>query len=401
MSRLSENHNANFNYFLSLMQSALNDTPAPAADDNVSWHILYDIAVKHSLAGMLYFAFEKLPKNQKPQGEFMPYLEQMYREQIVADLNLSFETQRILNLLSAEGIKCLPVKGINTKADYPVAHLRTMTDVDILCLPEDRLKAEKIFLDNGYTKEGVGEKDTSYRKDEILHFELHTSLLTKESPAFAYFEKVWERVTFAENTNIASMTLEDTYIYMLEHLANHIVYGGAGIRMYMDVYVFLKNHGSDLNRKYVDKVLAEISLADFEKKTKKICTNWFSGTENTDSVSEFALFILDSCTFGRSSVTFMSDNIRNKKGSGAAKNGIKRILRKIFPKLSWMRLRFKAVDKLPLLYPLFVPVHLFDRAFVRKDFSTANLGNYFTSAESEEALMLKKVFTDLGLEKRI
>jgi len=137
--------------------------------------------------------------------------------------------------------------------------------VDILCEPENRLKAEKIFLDNGYIKESVGEKDTSYRKEDILHFELHTSLLTAESPAYDYFGSVWDRVNFKENSNIAVMTLEDTYIFMLEHLANHIEFGGAGIRMYMDVYVFLKNHGSSINRKYIDKVLNDILLADFEK----------------------------------------------------------------------------------------------------------------------------------------
>ncbi len=401
MSTLSDNHNYDFKYFLMLMQSVLNDTPAPVPMEKVNWHNIYDIAVKHSLAGMLYFAIEKLSDKDKPIGNFMPYLNQMYREQIVADLNLSFETQRMLELLSSEGIKCLPVKGIITKADYPVDHLRTMSDVDILCKSKDRLKAEKIFLDNGYVKEGVGEKDISYRKEEILHFEIHTSLLTSESPAYDYFSAVWDRVTFKKNSNIASMTLEDTYIFMLEHLANHIEYGGAGIRMYMDVYVFLKKHGSSLNKEYTHKVLDDILLADFEKKTIAIANNWFSGLEEVDSASDYALFILDSCTFGRSKITFLSDNLRNSKEATAAQNGVRRIFRKLFPRLKWMRLRFKAVDKVPLLYPVFLPVHLFDRAFIRRDINTSNIGSYFTSAESEEAKQLMDVFTSLGLKKRI
>ena len=397
----AHNENYNLKYFLMLMQSVLNDTPAPAPEEKVDWNKLYDIAVKHSLAGMFYYAIEKLDDSQKPKEDFMPYLEQMYREQIVTDLNLTLETHRMLEELSSAGIKCLPVKGINTKADYPVPHLRTMSDVDILCKAQQRLKAEEIFLKNGYIKEGVGEKDTSYRKEEILHYELHTKLITEESPAYDYFDNIWERVTFKDNSNIASMTLEDTYIYMLEHLANHIAFGGAGIRMYMDVYVFLKKNGDKLNREYVDKVLTEISLADFEKKTILISDNWFSGREEIVADSDYALFILDSCTYGRASVTFLSDNLRNHQGESAAKNGFKRIIRKVFPKLSWMRLRFKVVDKLPLLYPIFVPVYLFNRAFISRDIQTKNLGNYFTSSDSEEAKELMAVFTSLGLEKRI
>ncbi len=401
MSTLADKNNYDFKYFLVLMQSVLNNTEVPLPEQKVNWHNIYDISVKHSLAGMLYFAIEKLNNKDKPTGDFMPYLEQMYREQIVADLNLNFETQRILELLSSEGIKCLPVKGIVTKADYPVPHLRTMSDVDILCEPENRLKAEKIFLDNGYIKESVGEKDTSYRKEDILHFELHTSLLTAESPAYDYFGSVWDRVNFKENSNIAVMTLEDTYIFMLEHLANHIEFGGAGIRMYMDVYVFLKNHGSSINRKYIDKVLNDILLADFEKKTVAISNNWFSGSEEIDSTSDASMFILDSCTFGRSKITFLSDNLRNNKDNTAAQNGLRRIFRKLFPSFKWMKIRFKAVNKVPLLYPVFVPVHLFDRLFIRKNIKTSNIGSYFTSAESEEAIKLMGVFTSLGLEKRI
>lgn len=401
MSTSANNYNYESAYFLQLMQCVLNDTHAPSPEENINWNKLYDTAVKHSLAGMLYFAIEKFDDSQKPKGGFMPYLEQMYREQIVTDLNLTFETQCILEELDKAGIKCLPVKGIVTKADYPAEHLRTMSDVDILCDAHYRLDAEKIFIKNGYTKESVGEKDTSYRKQDILHYELHTSLLDSNSPAYDYFSKIWDRVTFKDNSNIVSMTLEDTYIFMLEHLANHVEYGGAGIRMYMDVYVFLKKHQGALNREYVDRVLEDILLSDFEKKTVSIVNNWFSGSEEVDVCSDYARFIFYSCTFGKAKVVFLSDNIRNNNGNTATKNGAIRIIRKIFPKLSWMRIRFKAVDKLPLLYPVFVVVHLFERAFIKRDIKTANIGSYFTSAESEDARKLREIFTSLGLEKRI
>lgn len=391
----------NFKYFLMLMQSVLNSAPAKRAEEPVDWQAVYDIAVAHSLAGMLYFAIEKLPPEDKPQGDFMPYLKQMYREQIVADLNLSLETERLLALLSAQGICCMPVKGILTKADYPASHLRTMTDVDILCKPEDRLAVEKIFLENGYTRENVGEKDTSFRKDEILHFEMHNTLLSQSSPAYGYFSKIWDRAVFKENSRIANMSLEDTYIFMLEHLADHIEFGGAGIRMFMDVYVFLKNHENDLDRAYVNKVLDEILLADFEKKAVAIGRNWFSGEEEVDFTSVDAAFILNSCTFGRTNVAFTSDTIRNCKGSSSAKNGTKRIFKKLFPTLKWMRLRYKAVDKLPVLYPAFVPVHWVDRLIIKRNVKTANIKGYFVNDSSAEADELRRIFTSLGLKKRI
>ncbi len=392
----------NLKYFLQLMQSVLNSTPVPEPDEPLNWGMIYDIAVNHSLAGMLYCALQKLPENRKPKGTMMAYLKQMHQEQIVSDLNLSFETERILGILSTRGIRCMPFKGIVTKADYPVPYLRTMCDVDILCEPSNRAVVEKVFLENGYIKESVGEKDTSYRKDDILHFEMHNHLLTEESPAYSYFSDIWQRAKLDENSNIAKMSLEDTYIYMLEHLANHIKFGGAGIRMYMDVYVFLKKHADELNKEYTHKILNKILLSDFEEKTVALCQNWFSGNKEVDITSKSAWFILNSCTYGRVSVTFLSDSIRNyKDNSSGAKNGLTRIFIKLFPALKWMRIRFKAVDRLPALYPFFVPVHWVDRLIIRRNISTKNLGKYFTSADSKDAKELMNMFISLGLKKRI
>ena len=95
------------------------------------------------------------------------------------------------------------------------------------------------------------------------------------------------------------------------------------------------------------------------------------------------------------------NNIKNFKESTSASNGFKRIIKKLFPSVKWMKLRFKAVDKLPLLYPVFIPVHWADRLILKRNVNTANLGSYFTSADSDEAKALKAVYTTLGLKKRI
>lgn len=395
------NPDYNFKYFLQLMQSVLNGVPATVYEEAVDWQVIYDIAADHSLAGMLYFALQTLPKEHYPQGEFMPYLKQMYQEQLVADLNKSFETDRIVSLLKSKGISCAPFKGIVTKRDYPQPHLRSMTDIDILCREESRQLAEKVFFDEGYERVSVGIKDSAFKKDEILYFELHSNLLDERSPAFEYFSSIWDRVSVNKETGNFEMTPEDTYIYMLEHLASHIEHGGAGVRLYMDVYVFLKANGNNLNRAYTDKILNEINLSQFEKVTLSICKNWFSGDEEIDVCNQNAAFILKSCTFGRTKVTFLSDNIRNYKGNSTAKNGISRIAGKVFPTVKWMRLKYFAVDKLPLLYPLFLPVFWVERLFIKKDVNTSNIKKYFTSDDSEAAKRIRQQFISLGLGERI
>ncbi|MBE6793769.1 MAG: hypothetical protein E7532_02355 [Ruminococcaceae bacterium] len=390
----------NLRYFLMLVASVLNETEPPLPDENINWQEVFELASSQSMAAVVFYGADKLPDSLKPDGNVYAYLKQMYAEQLVVDMNLSVETQRMLNLLSDNGISCMPLKGIVTKNDYPLVNLRSMTDVDILC--DDRKKAESVFLSEGYVRESVGEKDSSFRKNEILHFEVHSYLVNNTSPAYRYFNNVWKRAITDEKTNIVKMNLDDTYIYMLEHLAGHLEYGGAGVRMFADVYMFLKKHSDKLNQTEISEVLSSIGLDEFERFILKLVNNWFSGDTIPDVSSDYSRFILLSSTFGLSRYTFLSDSIRNSGENSTPKsNGLRRILRKLFPSLKWMKLRFKAVDKISVLYPVFVVVHWFDRLFIRRDVKTYNLkNNYFVSADSDEAKELERIYAEMGLNKR-
>lgn len=393
----------NHKYFLLLMQSVLNSTEPPVPTEDIDWGVIADIAVNHSLVPMLWFAIESIPSDRKPQHNSFPYLEQMYREQMITDINLSTETERILSAFSDMDISAVPVKGILTKELYPQPFLRTMTDVDILCMDKDRKRIDDFFLAEGYTRENTGVKDISYRKDNILHFEVHTSLLNSNSPAYDYFFRVWDRVECQEASRIARLTSEDTYIYMLEHLAHHLETGGAGVRMLMDVYLFLNKYTLTLDREYITEVLSRIKLADFEKQVIRICKNWFSGEEDPDVYSDLSQFVFNSGTYGKAEAVFLAEAIRNNSDTPikANKQGLTIILRKLFPSLVFLRRSYTAVDRVPLLYPVFVPAYWFNRLFVKKNVKTSNINKYFTSSDSEESRRLRAVYESLGLIKRL
>ena len=172
------------------------------------------------------------------------------------------------------------------------------------------------------------------------------------------------------------------------------------------VYYPFKNVVLNNNRKLVVNELVlnngryEIDFKDFEEKTKDIAQKLFGNSEES-LPDDICHFLLNSCTFGNSEVVFVSDTIRNRKGKNSVSNGISRIIRKIFPKVSWMRLRFSTVDKMPFLYPFFLPAHWIDRVFVKRNVKTANISSYFASDSSENAKNLRSLYLSLGLEKRI
>ncbi len=386
-------------YLLRLICSVVNRTDAELPEKPVNWRALYGIAAAHSLSAILYEAVEKLPSEHKPDDDILACLAQLYREQMVTDINLTVETERLLALFAQNGIDAMAFKGIITKSDYPKSYLRTMSDVDMLIKEDKRYIAEKILLDEGYKKESVGFKDSSFRKDGILHFEIHTNLLEEDAPGFEYFSKIWDRAEQRESKFFV-MSLEDTYLFMLEHLANHILFGGAGLRMYLDVYLFNKNHKSELKREYVDFVLSKLNLAEFERETVKISENFFSPSTKFEGDFKTEAFILSLSTFGSREVYFAANAVKSKDSS-SAKNGIKLVLGKVFPSFKALKLKYRAVKSVPVLYPVFIPVFWFERAFIRRNINIGSVSSYFESSDSQKAKVLKDIYISLGLEKRL
>lgn len=386
-------------YLLRLICSVVNRTNAEIPEKPVNWRALYGIAAAHSLSAILYEAVEKLPSEHKPDDDILACLAQLYREQMVTDINLTVETERLLSLFAQNGIEAMAFKGIVTKNDYPKSYLRTMSDIDILIKDEDRDTTENILLGEGYKKESVGFKDSSFRKDGILHFEIHTNLLEEDAQGFEYFSKIWDRAEQRESKFFV-MSLEDTYLFMLEHLANHLLFGGAGLRMYLDVYLFNKNHKSELKREYVDFVLSKLNLAEFERETLKISENFFSPSTKFEGDFKTEAFILSLSTFGSREVYFAANAVKSKDSS-SAKNGIKLVLGKVFPSFKALKLKYRAVKSVPVLYPVFIPVFWFERAFIRRNINMGSVGSYFESSDSQKAKELKDIYISLGLEKRL
>lgn len=171
--------------------------------------------------------------------------------------------------------------------------------------------------------------------------------------------------------------------------------------MYLDVYLFLKKHKEELNRPYVESVLSELDLSEFEIETVKLAENFFSPMSKLEADSRTEAFILSLSTFGSREVYFTANVLKNEDSSSAAKNGFKVILGKAFPSIKVIKLKYKAVFKAPFLYPVFIPVFWFERVFLKRNINTGSISSYFVSANSEKAKELKKMYISLGLEKRL
>ncbi len=179
--------------------------------------------------------------------------------------------------LSENNIPHMPVKGWYLRTFYPVPELRTFGDIDILIRKQDREKADKIFIQSGYNVKENWEPTYSYYND-LSRCEVHTELmdsdLGKGEQVISFFYDALE--TAEKDTGERLSPQKDIHlIYLFCHLAKHLYKGGAGIRMYMDIALFIKANSDVLSFEKIYEDFKKLHLEQFFKTVTFACCEWF------------------------------------------------------------------------------------------------------------------------------
>lgn len=396
MQNLSPKYSKNYKYLLRLLSSVILNTQPPKPNEETDWALVFHLAKEHSVFGMLSYAVEKLPPQHKPSPEMMSELLQIQRSELILESNIQFETDRLLGAFKEKKMSAVLLKGMFLKNYYPVSSMRTMTDVDILYKAEEKQKVKDVFKSLGYKLEIDLDSELHYRKMPFHYYEMHPCLVSSERNTHDFFLNAWNNLIQVSNDQYTTLNLEYTYLYMIDHLAKHIEKAGAGLRLVIDVFVFMRHEKDNLDMDYVEKNLERFNLKEFSDKINALAENWFA-SDNPDTESLCAQFILSSSTFGLVHNAILQSNIRKERKSGKKQNGFKYLMRKIFPEYKHICARFSSAQKLKILYPVYIPAYWCVRLFKDRNVNTSNIGKYFTKTDSDKAKYLISVMDDFGL----
>ena len=393
-------YNKNFKYLLSLLSSVLSGKEPPKPNAYTDWASVFCIAELHSVLGMTCYAIEKLDDELKPHPKLLQKFADAQKSELILESNIQFETDRLMKIFNSENIPLVLLKGILLKDYYPIPCMRTMSDVDVLYNRVHKARIKEIFRSQGYQSKTKLDEELDFVKPPFYHYEFHTELAAKNSDAYDVLSQMWNKAEFPSESCIGRLSLSDTYIYMLEHLAHHIERGGAGLRMIMDVYVYHKAEKDNLDWTYIDRKLCELKLQEFNRIITDLAYDWFS-SDNPDTDSLAADFILCSCTFGSTDNALLQSAIREEKKSSKKHSGIYRVLRRMFPDYSYICSRFPSAKKLPFLYPFYVIAYWSIRVFKNRNIKFSNISKRFKGTDSVEAKRLVAVMEEFGLDSRM
>lgn len=279
-----------------------------------------------------------------------------YYQTIAVNFNKANMFEDISQKLSANKIPHMPVKGWYIRTLYPVPELRTFGDVDILINKPDRQKTDEIFTENGYSIKDNWEPTYSYDKGALrceVHTELMDSDMGKGEQVISYFSDAL-KTAIRDDGERYSPEKSLHLMYLFCHLAKHLYSGGAGIRMYMDIALFLKAYGSSLDFEKLYEDSKKLNLDTFFKTVLSACSKWFEIALpfDTSDIDSADLDALKKYTFGADLFGKTRDksiiSLRNDE-SGSKGSVLKETL---FPNAEKIEERYKFIKGRKYLLPI-------------------------------------------------
>lgn len=342
----------NKQYFISLLSCYLNKT-APEYTDGADWKEIYRLASMHSLCEVTAYMAGMLPKEKLGSERLCSVFRQTLGYAVIQSEKTEAAHRRINSFLNAAGEEHIFVKGIVLRELYPVKELRTSGDIDVIVRENaleriyNALKAEKdITIDNYKT-------DVLIVSIDGMQVEIHGNADVLSD----YFDDIFSLCTKADGC-LFELDAYNHLLYVICHIAKHLAYRGAGIKMLMDIDVLVRSIEN-----FDEQVLLELAEKANTGKTCEallsLCAYYFDTPvkpfidfgSQTELLEMFNEALLDGGVFGykASTIPMRYVNTDKEKMSFFDKLGV--LFKMAFPDRAYLKKCYPYYNKNSFLYP--------------------------------------------------
>ena len=259
---------------------------------------------------------------------------------------LNYDFQQVTKLLEKEQIKFIPLKGSVLRDLYPEKWLRTSCDVDILIEKHNLEKATEALIKSGLKKGEESPHDITFWTQSGSNIEIHYSLIEDEKVNNIDFvlNQVWERTTLHSGYSYwYDMSDEMFYFYHIAHMAKHLLFGGCGIKSFIDLWLLDNMESADSTKR--NELLKQGNLLKFTHTAQKLSSVWLENSETDSTTKHLEEYILRGGVYGTD---------KNRISIQQQKNGgrIKYIISKIFLPYRQLKFQYPILKKYRWLTPL-------------------------------------------------
>mgnify|MGYP002515716001 FL=1 len=351
---------------------------------------LYRLSKAHDLA---HIVGDALMKNDLiPEGEIRSKFDKQLMMAVYRYERINYELDCLRTVLNEARIPFLPLKGSVIRQYYPEPWMRTSCDIDILVSEEEADRTAQLLVARlGYRKEGLGSHDISLFSEHGVHLELHYSLIEENwvGHMASVLQSVWEHAYPVAGTSEYAMSDEMFYYYHLAHMAKHFVYGGCGIRPFLDLWVL--NHRVPFDREKRDRLLEQGSLLTFAARAEALSEVWFGDGAHTDVTRQMQAYLLRGGVYGTTENRVAVQQV--KKGGK-----LRYALSRIWLPYDVLRFQYPSLTGKKVLLPLYEVRRWFKLLFrggVRRSVNELRLNS---ATSGEEQTKTKALLGELGID---
>ena len=221
------------------------ESEIPSSLKEADWKVLYRIAQKQCLVGILFDGIQKLPPAEVGMSKDL-LLQWMLQCQMLekANVRLNDAAIQVSEWFRKKGFRTCILKGQGNALMYPNPYSRTPGDIDIWVEGGDKRVISFVRSISPHEKacyhhiefpsyKGV-EVEVHYRPSFLLCF-WHNRKLQK------YYDRVKEdqfshRVILVKQEEVAIPAVEFNLIFQLTHIFTHLMNEGIGLRQLLDYY---------------------------------------------------------------------------------------------------------------------------------------------------------------------
>lgn len=390
--------------FIKLLSSYLNNNEIQLY--NPDWNEIFEIASIHDLCGILYANINS--KKICANKEIMKKLETMFVSTIRYSTVQEITLQNLIKILSDNKIRHILFKGTVLKDYYPDKELRSMGDIDIVIDNENQKAIHDILIEKGFEFDELASHKSvrNYIKNNVC-FEIHSQIIEKnlfdDIDYISYFND-----NFGNAVLIKDYTYEFNYeyhfLYIMVHMAKHFKFSGCGVRMLLDVAVFVKHLSNVLKWDVIEKELSVLGLERFSANIFELCKKWFNVVipifdfETDESeVNLIGDYIIDGGVFGYNGKNV--DALRFIENDETFACKLKNILRMVFPSYEHLKSRYVWFENVPkCLLPLGWLRFWWFRVIKNRENNVGRIKNAFR--DNEDASIHNKLLNIAGLSRK-
>lgn len=262
-------------YFLHLLSSYINNN-TPSEESLVDWDEILYLSQIHSVQSIIYISINKL-KNKPP---IYDRLKELFYMSVSISTMQETIMRKVIETLTKNNINHVLFKGYVLRNYYPNKEARTFGDIDLLIDKKDRDKCDIVLKKIGFNfieDEYLNEVWT-YRKGAVT-IEVHTEIMYENTfldyDYRSYFNKKSQN-SQRISKNTYELKKEDHFLYIIVHIAKHFHNTGVGIRMIIDIAVFLKKYENEMDMNYIFSELTILKLDKFSNIIFYICKKYFN-----------------------------------------------------------------------------------------------------------------------------